>query len=176
MFAGHDNTATALCYTLGFITENPDINRKCIAEIARVCGTTTRPTMDHLREMNYLEACIKEALRIRPPTFEWFRAHSTGEYLNIKKKKYYIEPSSSIFNVTHFIQMDPAHFNEPEKFRPERFLGEQKRHPFSFIPFSAGTRNCIGQKFAMMELKIVLSMLLRTFKFAPKQVQLSATI
>ena len=80
------------------------------------------------------------------------------------------------FNVTHFNQMDPAHFDEPENFRPERFLGKQKRHPFSFIPFSAGARNCIGQKFAMMELKIVLSMLLRTFKFTPKQVHLLARI
>ena len=128
--------------------------------------------MDNLRELKYLEACIKEALRIRPPVHEWFRAHPSGEYLNIKKKKYFIEPSASIFNVTYFIHMDPAHFEEPEKFRPERFLGEHKRHPFSFIPFSAGARNCIGQKFAMMELKIVLSMLLRTFKFTPKQVQL----
>ena len=126
--------------------------------------------MDQLREMRYLEACIKEALRIRPPVHEWFRSHPSGEYLNIKNKKYYIEPSTSLFNVTYFIHMDPKHFDEPEKYKPERFLTEEKRHPFSFIPFSAGARNCIGQKFAMTELKVVLSMLLRNFNFTPKQV------
>ena len=132
--------------------------------------------MDHLRELKYLEACIKEALRMRPPVHEWFRAHPTGQYLTIKNEKFFVEPSSSIFNVTYFIQMDPAHFHDPKTFNPDRFLQDNKRHPFSFIPFSAGARNCIGQKFAMTELKVVLSMLLRTFTFTPQQVVLSKFI
>ena len=132
--------------------------------------------MDHLRELKYLEACIKEALRMRPPVHEWFRAHPTGQYLTIKNEKFFVEPSSSIFTVTYFIQMDPAHFHDPKTFNPDRFLQDNKRHPFSFIPFSAGARNCIGQKFAMTELKVVLSMLLRTFSFTPQQVVLSKFI
>ena len=71
------------------------------------------------------------------------------------------------------IHTDPENYNDPTVFKPERFLlkanspDETVRHPFSFIPFSAGARNCIGQKFAMMEMKIILSLLLFNFKIVP---------
>jgi cytochrome P450 len=69
--------------------------------------------------------------------------------------------SISIFQ----IHRDEKYFPEPEKYKPERFLVEntEKRHPYAFIPFSAGRRNCIGQRFAMLEIKVVLANLLRNF-------------
>ena len=63
------------------------------------------------------------------------------------------------------IHRDERYYPEPEKFKPERFLAQtsENRNPFAFIPFSAGRRNCIGQRFAMLEIKIVVTNILRNF-------------
>ena len=76
--------------------------------------------------------------------------------------------------MTEVIHTDTENFEDPLIFKPERFLQTsasddqmKQRHPFAFIPFSAGGRNCIGQKFAMMEMKIILSLLLLNFDCVP---------
>ena len=112
----------------------------------------------------------------RPPVRELSRA-ATGKDLNIKGKNYYCIDGSAIIKVTEVIHTDSEHYKDPLVFNPERFLHKNDseestgttgtRHPFGFIPFSAGARNCIGQKFAMMEMKIILSLLLFNFEMVP---------
>lgn len=67
------------------------------------------------------------------------------------------------------INRNPEYFDEPDVFKPERFLDEQlmqKKNPFTYLPFSAGPRNCIGQKYAMYEMKCILSKILRNFEIS----------
>lgn len=75
----------------------------------------------------------------------------------------------SISVLAYAIHRNPRVFADPHAFRPERYLNEDQLHPFSNVAFSAGPRNCIGQKFAMLEMKCTIAGLLRQFKFKPAE-------
>ncbi|KAH6947286.1 hypothetical protein HPB50_018194 [Hyalomma asiaticum] len=78
---------------------------------------------------------------------------------------YTIPEGCTCYVFAYGIHRDPAHYTDPEVFDPDRFLHESgsRSHPFAFVPFSAGPRNCIGQKFAMLELKVLLAKVLTNF-------------
>lgn len=69
----------------------------------------------------------------------------------------------------YLVHRNPKIYENPKFFDPERFLRNEEYHPYSFIGFSAGPRNCIGQKFAMLEMKCTLSKLLRAFDILPAE-------
>ncbi|XP_026485111.2 cytochrome P450 4C1-like [Vanessa tameamea] len=166
MFAGHDTTATAMTFMLMTLANEPIIQDKIYAEICEIFGETDRAvTTEDLNLMKYLECCIKESLRLHPS------APIIARYL---RQDTVLGGYTVPANTTCLIYIYDLHrradlYPEPERFIPERFLPENcaKRHPFAYVPFSAGPRNCIGQKFAMMEMKTVMCALLRKFRVVP---------
>nr|QZM07462.1 cytochrome P450 monooxygenase CYP4BN52 [Lasioderma serricorne] len=166
MFEGHDTTATAMSYIAYALAENPDVQRKVAEEQEAIFGTekTTSPTFKDISEMKYLEMVIKEALRLYPSVP--FYARSLLEDLEIDGQTYARDSALVIF--AYGMHRDPDYFPNPEKFDPERFgPGAKFCSPYVYIPFSAGVRNCIGQKFAMLEMKSAISKLVRNFEFLP---------
>ncbi|KAJ8927505.1 hypothetical protein NQ314_020000 [Rhamnusium bicolor] len=138
-----------------------------LQEINQVLNeSNSQPSYNELQELKYMERCIKESLRIYPSVP--FTARVLEE--DILTSNGYTLPKSTIVNIHIFdIHRNPKIWPDPEKFDPDRFLPEncQNRHPFSFVPFSAGPRNCIGQKFAILELKAALCGIIRNFLLEP---------
>lgn len=136
--------------------------------------------------MPYMEALIKETLRLFPSvpffsrkTFEPFTIGNCFIWSSLKNPlisggiffigSITVPPQTNVTILAYMIHRNAEIFPDPEKFQPERFLNEKNLHPFAHVAFSAGPRNCIGQKFAMLELKCSLSKLLRAFEFLPAE-------
>lgn len=133
---------------------------KVYAEIKDVVGTD--PSVDisyqDLKHLPYLDACLKEALRLFPSVP--IIARELNKDLLITQKLT-ISKGLNVLCVPYLVHRDPRHWMDPEKYNPDRFFkpncsDEPPQHPFAFVPFAAGPRNCIGQRFALMEEKVVL--------------------
>uniref|UniRef100_UPI0039E8C354 cytochrome P450 CYP4M10 n=1 Tax=Helicoverpa armigera TaxID=29058 RepID=UPI0039E8C354 len=166
MFEGHDTTAAGLTFCFMLIANHKDIQDKIVQELDDIFGDSDRPIkMEDLSKMKYLECCIKESLRMYPPVH--FISRNLNEDTVLSK---YTVPAGTF---CHILILDlhyrPDLFKNPHQFDPDRFLPENSvgRHPYAYIPFSAGPRNCIGQKFAMIEMKIAVANVLRNFVLEP---------
>lgn len=162
MFEGHDTTSAAIDWALLLIGSNSEVQERVHEELDRVFGDSDRPiTLADLSDLKYLELCIKETLRLYPSVP--FMGRQITEDVTIHG--YELPAGSSVLMLTYMLHRDPKFFPNPEVFDPERFTAENMRgrHPYAYVPFSAGPRNCIGQKFALMEEKVVLASVLRRF-------------
>ncbi|NWR56444.1 CP4V2 protein, partial [Bucorvus abyssinicus] len=162
MFEGHDTTAAAMNWVLYLLGHNPEAQKKVHRELDEVFGDTECPvTMDDLKKLRYLECVVKEALRIFPSVPMFARALREDCCIN----GYQVPKGTNVIVLTYALHRDPEIFPDPEEFRPERFFPENSkgRHPYAYVPFSAGPRNCIGQRFAQMEEKVLLAHILRRF-------------
>ncbi|KAG5879643.1 hypothetical protein JTB14_034443 [Gonioctena quinquepunctata] len=165
MFEGHDTTSSAISFGIYCLANNPEVQKKAIEEQRKIFGklADARPTLTNLQEMKYLDLVIKETLRLYPSVpfiarkipedFEW------GGSMYKKGMNVVMLPFAS--------HRDPKYFPEPLKFIPERFENNYGKNPYIYVPFSAGPRNCIGQKFAILEMKSTLSKVLRNFELLP---------
>ncbi|XP_072761683.1 cytochrome P450 4C1-like [Anoplolepis gracilipes] len=166
MFEGHDTVTRAIMFTLLLLAEHKDIQERVRVEIDTVMQENREKlTMKALQNLSYLERCLKETLRLYPSVF--FIVRNPTE--DVKLQSYVVPTGTTLFLNIMAVHRDPNFWPNPEVFDPDRFLPEkiQNRHPYSYIPFSAGPRNCIGQKFALLELKAIIASLLHNFYLEP---------
>ncbi|XP_046915911.1 cytochrome P450 4c3-like [Dermatophagoides farinae] len=174
MFEGHDTTAMSLIWTLHLLGNYPDIQNRVHKEIDEIRQQSfddddennSNWTSNQLRQMKFLEACIKESLRLYPSVP--FISRHTHEDTEIEPGCI-IPKGIPVILLLYFIQRDPKYFQQPERYIPDRFVEGSEHYcgrvnPFSYVPFSAGPRNCIGQKFALQEEKIMLATLLSKYR------------
>ncbi|KAI5735236.1 hypothetical protein M8J77_016046 [Diaphorina citri] len=164
MFEGHDTTAAGLAWTLFLLGSYPEHQDKVYAELEEIFADDPGRKINSrdCAQMKYLERVIKESLRLFPSVP--FIGRVLTEEVQVGE---YLLPVGCMLNIEIVsLHRCADQYPNPEVFQPDNFLPEnvQKRHNYSYIPFSAGPRNCIGQKFALLEEKCVLASILRKFK------------
>lgn len=157
MFAGHDTLSSAISFCIYLLGLHPHVQKKLQQEIDIVMGADEDITEDLLLKMKYLGWIIKEALRLYPPVYSGVRELKEDFEID----GHVLPKGVAYFFSIYHIHRDPEVFTDPDKFVPERW--ENNYPPYSFIPFSAGPRNCIGQKFAMMEIKTLICSLCKNY-------------
>lgn len=164
MFAGEDTATMSISWTLYFLGRHQDVQDKVFQELNDIFGENISRTIktEDLKKMKYLECVIKESIRLCPPAAYVIRKCPKKMAIG----KYVLPANSSLMICIYAIHHNPTVYENPEVFNPDRFLPENSktRHPFAFIPFSAGPRNCIGQVYAMAEVKTVVANIIRHFK------------
>ena len=144
MFEGHDTVGTNIAFCLYLLAIHPEIQRKVQMEIDEFyCEKGQCPTYEDLSRMKYLENCIKETLRLYPSIPVMSRRIQGDSGVNIDG--YEVPPGTNVIMLNYHLHRDADQFNDPESFNPDRF-NSPTRDNYSYVPFSAGPRNCIGQK------------------------------
>ncbi|WP_115863571.1 cytochrome P450 [Halorussus litoreus] len=162
LFAGHETTSTALTYACWLLAGHPDVRRRLDAEIDRVLGGRD-PSFADVSQLDYTEQVTKEALRLYPPVYALYRQPKDEVLVD----DYRIPPDTTLQIATYEIQRDECWWVAPDEFRPERWQEENAsdRPEYAYFPFGGGPRHCLGMRFAMTELQLVLATLARRVEF-----------
>jgi cytochrome P450 len=152
LVAGHDTTATALAWTFELLFRNPQIRQKLERRIAD-------------GQDDYLEATIKESLRMRPVFYIVPRKLSS----TIELGSYRISSGAIVAPCLYLVHRRADLFESPMSFQPERFLNDETPERLMWIPFGGGRRRCIGARFAFLEMKTVVRCTLANTRLAPAQ-------
>ncbi|KAM9320537.1 ultra-long-chain fatty acid omega-hydroxylase-like [Gastrophryne carolinensis] len=165
MFAGHDTTASGLSWMLYNLARHPEYQDKCREEIKELIlrKDIKHLEWDDLSQLPFTTMCIKESLRLHPPVMALVR--SLTEDITLPAGEIIPKGMTCVISL-YGLHHNPVVWPNPEVYDPYRFDPEnnQQRCSHAFIPFSAGPRNCIGQNFAMAEMKVVLALTLLNFK------------
>ncbi|PSN52371.1 Cytochrome P450 9e2 [Blattella germanica] len=163
--AGFETASTLLSFISHLLAVYPDIQNKLQDEIDQsLTDNDGKFTYESIHNMKYLDMVVSETLRLYPPAVVTDRK-CVKEYNLPSEPPITLKPGDLLWLPIFALHRDPEYFPNPEKFDPERFSEENKNNirPYTYIPFGAGPRNCIGNRFALMETKIALVHLLSSF-------------
>ncbi|XP_012879182.1 PREDICTED: cytochrome P450 2U1 [Dipodomys ordii] len=164
-FAGTDTTTNSLLWCLLYMSLNPDVQEKVHEEIERVIGSDRAPSLTDKIHMPYTEATIMEVQRLTV-VVPFAIPHMTSEKTVLQG--YTIPKGTMVLPNLWSIHRDPAIWEKPDDFYPNRFLDDQGQliKKETFIPFGIGKRVCMGEQLAKMELFLMFVSLMQSFTFA----------
>ncbi len=161
--AGHDTSANALAWTWYLLTQHPEALEKVRQEVTAIIGEG-QPSFENVMQLEYTQQVIEESMRLFPPAWTTNRvAAEDDEFKGIPIKK-----GTTFATYIYGVHHSPELWDDPESFKPERFSKEEKKkhHPYAFIPFGGGPRLCIGNNFALMEMKLILARMVNRYEIS----------
>lgn len=166
--AGHETTASSLSWTFYLLARHPQIEADLREELQRVLGAHS-PSLTDLPKLQLLDRVIKESMRLYPPIPFIGRKVEVDEVLG----DYYFPADMQVIVSPYVTHRNPKFWEKRDRFDPDRFLPDrfEALPKLAYFPFSDGSRRCIGDQFAMMEIKLMLATILQRFKLslAPEQ-------
>jgi cytochrome P450 len=161
--AGYETVANALSWTWYLLSQNPECERRFHAEIDRELHGRA-PTYDDIPRLRYVEMVLAESMRLYPP------AWAMGRYArnDFQLGDYFLPARTTVLMSQFITHRDERYFPDPLRFDPERFTPEAKakRSKFTYFPFGAGFRQCIGESFAWMESVLILATLAQKWRLS----------
>lgn len=161
LLAGEDTTANTLAWLIYLLKQNPQTLAKAREEVMRVVpGGLADFTTESMAELDYLEACAQEAMRLKP----------VAPFLPVEAKKdtivgdIAVPAGTLVWNVLRHDSMSDKHVSDPDAFKPERWLIENNGLKHLSTPFGSGPRVCPGRYLALLEIKMAMAMLLHSFE------------
>ncbi|MEM7125077.1 MAG: cytochrome P450 [Chloroflexota bacterium] len=162
--AGYETTAVSLAWAFHFLSQRPEIERKLVDEVDSVLNGRV-PTFADLPKLTYTKMVLQEAMRLYPPAFWLPRTAIEDDEID----GYHIPAGSTVGAVIYNIHRNPAIWEEPDEFIPERFTPDkmEQRHKLAWMPFGAGQRMCIAKEFALMEGQLILAQAMQRYRITP---------
>ncbi|NXD84134.1 CP3A9 protein, partial [Halcyon senegalensis] len=163
IFAGYEPTSNTLGYLAYELAMHPDVQQKLLEEIDRVLPNKAPLTYEAMMQLEYLDMAVNETLRLYPLGGRLERTCKRDVEINGVT----IPKGTVVMIPPYTLHRNPEYWPNPEEFRPERFSKENKEaiDPYTYLPFGAGPRNCIGMRFALLTLKVAITILLQNFTF-----------
>lgn len=161
IFAGHHTSSVTTAWTILELLQNPTYLQRCIDEVDRVFGDGRPVSHGALRELKLVEAAVKEALRMHPPLFMLVRVAKQ----DFTYKGYFIAKGTWIVVSPTVAHRMPDVFTDPDTFDPDRFMPgrEEDKRDFAYIAFGGGRHKCLGNAFAILQIKAIVALLLGQF-------------
>lgn len=154
--AGHETMASSMAWTWYLLSQNPEAEARMHQELDSVLGGRT-PSVDDLFRLTYTGMVVAESMRLYPPV--WTMTRRTIKDFPLGD---YVIPAGSYIHVSQYLlHRDPRYFRDPERFDPVRWTPEEAaaRPRYSYFPFGAGSRKCVGENLAMVEAILLLAVL-----------------
>ncbi|XP_070151623.1 cytochrome P450 9e2-like [Polyergus mexicanus] len=167
-FAGFETSSTLMCFIAHELAINRDIQDRMWEEVQQHLAEDNEISYESLSKMTYMDMVINETLRKYPPVIFTDRLCIKNYELPPSQpdcKSVIVESGSIMVISVYGLHHDSKYFPDPDKFDPERFSEENKHNivPYTYLPFGHGPRKCIGNRFALMETKILIAHLLQKF-------------